>query len=193
MRASRFPVFAFVLLAAACTQPEGPARPDTTAAYTVAPDTGDAEKSASGPDTWTAGIVEVQGEADMPGRLVEVRTAAHRGFDRIVFAFEREKVPGYHLEYVDTPVRACGSGEPVSLAGDGFLEMRLYPAVAHTDAGAPTITDRARILGLPVLRELKLTCDFEAYVTWAAGLSTPNPYRAFTLGSPARIVVDVRH
>lgn len=189
----RFAVLALTLLIAACASPEAPSRPDTTAVPIVPPDTSNAEANAAGPDAWTAGITDVQHEAAVPGRLVAVRTAAHEGFDRIVFAFDGEDVPGYHLEYVDAPVRACGSGEPVPLAGDGWLEMRLYPTAAHTEAGESTITERERTPGLPVLRELKLTCDFEAVVTWVAGLASPNPYRVFDLQNPARLVVDVQH
>jgi len=41
-----------------------------------------------------------------------------------------------------------------------------------------------------VLR-LYLTCDFEAVTTLAAALRSPNPFRAFHVESPRRIVVDV--
>ena len=123
--------------------------------------------------------------------LQAVREGAHAGFVRIVFEFS-EQVPGYHLEYVDEPVRQCGSGEPVPVAGDAWLEVRLHPAVAHTEVGAPTVAERDRPLGSPPFRQLTLTCDFEGYVTWVLGLAEPNRYRVATLDDPPRLVLDVR-
>lgn len=124
--------------------------------------------------------------------LTDVRSARHDGFDRTVFEFA-DAVPNVHLEYVDRPVRACGSGEVVELPGDGWLQVRFSGARAHTEAGEASVADRDREPGLPVLLALALTCDFEGEVTWVAGVEAPNPYRAFALEAPARLVVDVRH
>jgi len=121
-----------------------------------------------------------------------VRAARNEGFDRVVFEF-RDAVPGYHVEYIDEPVRDCGAGEVRTIAGDGWLEVRLYPAVAHTEAGAPTVTERERALALPILRELELTCDFEAVVTWVLGTASPHRYSVLELRDPPRLVVDVEH
>ena len=125
--------------------------------------------------------------------MQSVRMARHEGFDRVVFAFDPGALPGYHLEYVDRPVRNCGEGSVVPIAGDAWLQIRLEPANAHTEAGQPTVAPRERRPGLPVLREAELTCDFEAVVTWVLGLASPNPYRVLELRNPPRLVVDVRH
>ena len=125
--------------------------------------------------------------------LKEVRTGRHENFDRVVFEFAGAGVPGYHIEYVDKPARACGSGEPVQVAGNGLLAIQLKPAHAHTEAGEVTIRDRQRVLNLPVIKEMKLICDFEADVQWVLGLSSPNRYRVLELSKPARLVVDIRH
>lgn len=141
---------------------------------------------------WTAGIIDRPQPAATAATLVGVRTGNHEGFDRIVFEFD-ERVPGYHTEYIDRPVRKCGSGQVTPVAGDGWLEVRMYPVNAHTEAGRPTIAERERMPNLPVLLELELTCDFEAVVTWVLGVESPNRYRVRKLGSPPRLVVDVRH
>jgi hypothetical protein len=122
-----------------------------------------------------------------------VRSARHAGFDRVVFEFAAEARPGYHVEYIDKPVRKCGSGDTTPIAGDGWLEVRFEPTDAHTPSGAPTITKREQQVELGVLRELEQTCDFEAQVTWVLGVSRPNRYRVLALKQPARIVVDIRH
>ncbi|HSP77385.1 MAG TPA: hypothetical protein VLQ93_02560 [Myxococcaceae bacterium] len=141
---------------------------------------------------WTAGLVEVRRPSLQPVTLREVRTARNEGFDRVVFEFEGDQVPGYHLEYIDAPAIKCGSGEPTTIAGQGWLEVRMQPAQAHAN-GQVTVADRERKPGLPVLKELELTCDFEADVTWVLGVQEPNRYRVMELKEPARLVVDVRH
>lgn len=142
---------------------------------------------------WTAGTVEKRKPGSAPAILGKIRTGRHKGFDRVVFEFRGSAVPGYHVEYIDRPVRACGSGDVVKVAGDGWLSVRLTPAQAHTDAGKPTIGYRERRLRLPVLRELQSTCDFEGEVEWVLGVSSPNRYRVLELTNPARLVIDIKH
>lgn len=124
-------------------------------------------------------------------RLVDVRAARHAGYVRVVFEFDRE-LPGYRIRYVEPPVRKCGTGDPTAIAGEARLEVKLYPADAHDQAGAPTVADRERALALGVLKELELTCDFEAETVWVLGLVSEKPYRVLELGSPPRLVVDVQ-
>ena len=140
----------------------------------------------------TAGVIEVRRETRHPATLRDVRAARHDGFDRLVLEF-KDRVPGYHIEYIDRPVRQCGSGEATPIEGDGWLEVRMSPAYAHDEGGKPTVPPRERALDLGVMRELELTCDFEAVVTWVVGVAIPNRYRVLELENPPRLVVDVRH
>lgn len=141
----------------------------------------------------TAGIIDER-RADSPvATLTAVRTGRHTGFDRVVFEFSGERVPGYHTEYIDRPARQCGSGAAVPLEGDGLLQVRMSPVRAHTEEGSVTVADRERSPGFPVLKELKLTCDFEAVVEWVLGVAAPNRYRVQELSGPPRLVVDVLH
>ena len=169
-------VFASMLFLAAC------ARNDSL------PD----EPSAVYLSEWTAGIIDRPRKDQPAAKLVDVRTGMHEGFDRVVFEFD-ERVPGYHIEYIDKPVRKCGSGKVTPLAGDGWLEVRMYPAKAHTEEGQPAVANRERMPKLPVLWELELTCDFEAVVTWVFGVESPNRYQVRELSSPPRLVIDLRH
>ncbi len=140
----------------------------------------------------TAGITDKKNRISGAGLLTGVRTGRHDGFDRIVFEF-RGELPGYHVEYIDKPVRSCGSGEVVPLAGEAWLQVRFEPANAHTDEGKPTLDFRELEPKLPIVLELKSTCDFEAQVEWVAGVSSPNKYRVLELKSPTRLVVDIKH
>ncbi len=150
------------------------------------------------PETFqgTAGIVAEERRGIEPAILQEVRTASHAGFDRVTFEFDGLNVPGYHIEYIDRPVRECGSGHTVPVAGDGWLRVRLDPARAHEFIGEraeTTVENRDRSYDYPVLRQLTLICDFEAQVEWVLGVSSPNSFRVLELHEPARLVVDVRH
>jgi hypothetical protein len=124
--------------------------------------------------------------------MTEVRTARHDSYDRLVFEFSGGELPSYTVDYIDKPVRACGSGDTVPFDGDGWLEVRFTNTQAHNEQGA-TIRDRARSPNLPVIKDLKITCDFEAEVIWVAGVSSPNRYRVLELRDPTRLVIDIRH
>jgi hypothetical protein len=144
-------------------------------------------------EQFTAGIVEHRPPPAEVALLTDVRAARHEGFDRVVFELGSGAPPGYHLEYIDRPVRRCGSGDTTPVAGDAWLEVRLEPANAHTPSGAPTIADRDQAVSLGVVVELEQTCDFEAQVAWVLGVKKPNKYRVLTLNDPLRLVVDVEH
>jgi hypothetical protein len=139
----------------------------------------------------TIGIVE-QKRDGMPVLLRAVRAAKNDGYDRVVFEFS-ERVPGYHLEYVSGPVLDCGAGDEKPVAGKAHLEARFYPANAHTEEGKPTVLEREIKPGLPVVRELERTCDFEAVVTWVIGTTAQNPYSVLELADPPRLVIDIGH
>lgn len=155
---------------------------------------GSAARAQNSAEGWTAGVSSESAGVQARSRTLRaVRTARNDGWDRVVFEFEGDALPGYHVGYVDRPVVQCGSGEATEVAGNAWLEVRLTPARAHDDQGRVTVADRERKLSLPVLRELELTCDFEADVTWVLGVTSPNRYRVQELSGPARIVVDVMH
>ncbi len=143
---------------------------------------------------WTAGITADSAglPPDSPAVLRGVRSGRHPGFDRVVFEFAGSRLPGYHLEYIDEPVRDCASGRPLNLPGQGWLQIRFRPARMHQNGGS-TVENRDRKISLPVILRLVNTCDFENSVTWVAAVSEPQKYRVFSLRDPSRIVVDIRH
>lgn len=194
---------ALVLLLAGCGQtvPEPtvadeapPALDAEPAAIEVEPTPGASDPPPAPPSegTWTAGIVDVEKSLAGVGTAVDARAASHPDFDRFVVEFEGDALPSYHIEYVDRPVRQCGSGNPMEVAGDGWLLIRLQPASAHTEEGQPTIADRSTEPNLQVIVQATLICDFEAQVEWVLGVRSPNLYRVTELVRPARLVIDVR-
>lgn len=122
--------------------------------------------------------------------LRDVRTGDQQQFDRVVFEIEGAKLPDYDVKYVPRPVH-CGSGLPAEVAGSAFLQVRLSPARAHTEAGASTVATLQRKVRLPVIREIRATCDFEGEVVWVVGLAARKEYRVHELEGPPRLVIDV--
>ncbi|WP_446591899.1 AMIN-like domain-containing (lipo)protein [Streptomyces sp. LARHCF249] len=124
--------------------------------------------------------------------VVNARWGGHATYDRIVIDTQ-----GYVPTVTVTPVPQLiydGSGKPVPLAGKYFLEIRLNPAAAHTDAGESTYQGpRLQKIYLSKLKGLALTGDFEGYVTFGAAFDTLPYYRAYALHSPERFVVDIAH
>ena len=125
--------------------------------------------------------------------LRAVRIGRHAGFDRLVFEFDSDGLPQWHVGYVDGPATDCGSGAEVPLEGSARLQVRFSGAHAHTEAGEPTSGPRRRGVDQPALRELVRTCDFEAEVTWFAGVDGRQAFRPRVLEAPARLVIDIAH
>lgn len=170
--------------------------PTVTVTATPTPANVDVDATVESPPDFegTAGNTEkINPKATGSALLRDVRSARHANYDRVVFEFERTELPNFKIEYIDKPVRACGSGDVVPFAGDAWLSVRFSGANAHTEAGEATIKDRARSPNLPIVKDLKLICDFEAEVEWVMGVSSPNKYRVLELRSPTRLVVDIRH
>lgn len=116
------------------------------------------------------------------------------GYDRVVFEFAGDSLPGYLVEYATRPVVRCGSGDPVAAAGSNQLVVRFEPAQAHDGQGNPTVPRRTPVAGL----DLQLVCDFEGQVEWLLTAPSPlprpsSPYRVLELTGPPRLVLDVRH
>lgn len=135
----------------------------------------------------------VAARASVAPVLVDVRTAGHPGFDRLVFEFAADSVPQWRAGWVQAPVTDCGAGQVVPVGGTAWLQVRFSGAAAHTPEGHPTSGPRQRRLHHSLLRDLVRTCDFEGEVTWVAGLAGKRPYRTEVLESPPRLLVDFMH
>ena len=106
-------------------------------------------------------------------------------------------MPGYRVQWVDGPITADGSGEPVDVDGEGLLEIILQPAsgvdLSSTDLrvtydGPNRISTDGQA---QLLTDLVRTGDFEAVLTWVAGTTNEVPFRVTTLRSPTRIAIDL--
>nr|WP_030708292.1 hypothetical protein [Streptomyces sp. NRRL F-2580] len=148
-----------------------------------------ATSTAAAPTTATATATATQSQTPL---VVDARWGGHATYDRIVIDLQ-----GYVPEVTVTPVPQLfydGSGKPVPLAGKYFLEIRFHPAAAHDDAGQSVYHGpKLQKIYLSKLKGIALTGDYEGYVTFGAAFDTVPYYRAYTLHSPERFVVDISH
>ncbi|MFB9907653.1 AMIN-like domain-containing (lipo)protein [Allokutzneria oryzae] len=131
--------------------------------------------------------------------LSAIRVGSHPGHDRVVFEFDGA-LPTYHAVYVDQVTRD-GSGEPVSLRGNAFLQLTMHNATLDNSFQVTDPRDvrryegprRIATPGLPLVRELAEAGDFEADLTFGIGIDRQTPFRVLLLTSPTRVVVDFSH
>jgi len=140
-------------------------------------------------------IVVATSTAKTTALLERVAVGQHEGFDRVVFQFRGEGLPGYRIQYVEPPLVEDGSGNPVTIAGNAFLVVRMEPASGfdlNTGEGEVVYKGPRRLPGASVVKEVVRTGDFEAVLTWAIGLESKTPFKVTTTSSPSRLIVDFR-
>jgi hypothetical protein len=166
--------------------------------------------TATTPTTTTEGIDPLEGAgkttvvglttAKATALLERVALGRHEGYDRVVFQFRGEGLPGYRVNYVEPPLKEDGSGNPVTIDGNAFLVVRMEPASGfdlNTGEGELVYKGPRRIegasAGTSVVKEVVRTGDFEAVLTWAIGLEEKVDFRVTTADSPSRLIVDFRN
>lgn len=118
--------------------------------------------------------------------LQQVRAAG----DSVEFTFESAP-QDVKARYV--PARSlaeCGSGAPVPLRGTTFVAVHFSPAMTariEGDKVTPTYTGPKRLQAPGPVLEVAKTCDFEADVGWAVGLSHRLPYHVSREGSTVTV------
>ena len=142
------------------------------------------------PGEWTTGAVIVPKPQGFMSTLSSVRVARHPEFDRVVLEFSGD-LPGYHVEYIEHPVRACGSGDVVPVPGDAWLGIHLSPSRAHDENGRATLHSRVIRPSVANILEMQLICDFEGQVGWVLGVRSPGQFRVLELSEPSRLAIDV--
>ena len=117
-----------------------------------------------------------------------VRTGVQSGYDRFVIQFNGP-VPQYEVQgQSGSTFVQDGSGIPVTLQGSsGLLVVLRNASTSGTYSGPTDIHPNGK-----VVREARLTGDYEAVVHWGLGLSHPACFRVTTLSNPSRLVIDVQ-
>jgi hypothetical protein len=128
-------------------------------------------------------------------QLTGVRVAHQQGFDRIVFDFAPQAGSTAHIPAYTVSRQASAkfikdpSGLPVTMRGSAGLRI-----VFHGASGASSYTGSRDLnyYNLPVVQEVEQLGDFEAVMSWGAGLSQASCIRTLELTNPSRVVIDVQ-
>jgi len=113
-------------------------------------------------------------------------------------SFELEpkaQVLGYDVSYqpADTAKVEDGSGNPVEIAGNAFLVVKLTPAMTAKidgDQVKKTYTGPNRRPGAGPVTEVVKTGDFEGVVTWVIGLDRELPFSAESRDGTLDVAID---
>ena len=169
----------------------------TTSASTTAAPTPLPTVPPSATDSGSFACLDHSGGADSgsPMQLTAVRVAHQpSGYDRIVFEFAPQSGSTAHLPAYTVSRQASAkfvkdpSGLPVTMRGSSGLRI-----VFHGASGASSYNgSRDQIYNLPVVQEVEQLGDFEAVLSWGAGLSRSSCIRTLELSNPTRLVIDIQ-
>ena len=121
--------------------------------------------------------------------ISDVKTGTHPGYDRITITFNNGAPANFEVRAQSNAKFTMGaSGQSVTLLGDSGLLVVIRGADEHTSYSGPTDFKT----GYSKLREARQVEDFEGVVQVGLGVNGAACYRAFYLGSPARLVIDVQ-
>ncbi|MEJ5867823.1 hypothetical protein WDV85_08750 [Pseudokineococcus sp. 5B2Z-1] len=170
---------------------DGPATDAPASSAPASEDGGDAAGEAPA-DVGTAPSEEAATGAGLS--VVDVRTGRHEGFDRVVveLAGDPAGLPGWFAHYVDEPSQQ-GSGDPVAVEGERFLEVVVRGLGYPFDTGQDELVGSVEGQGTALVREVAVGAVFEGQAQVLVGLdaAADAPYRVTRLSDPARVVVDV--
>ncbi|MEB8326181.1 hypothetical protein NGF75_09295 [Dietzia kunjamensis] len=183
------------------TSTDAPATSQTTTAgsspaalaQALAPEEAEAADPTAGP-TDSAPKREEAGAAAGRAELVvsEIRMGNFQGKDRVVFELDGRGTPSYSVDYVDSPAQQ-GSGFPVEVPGDSFLQVTIGGQVLPTQTGMEEVPvgtvagdDATGVAGVA------FTGQFEGQAQSVIGLEgSDRAFSAFLLQNPTRLVVDI--
>jgi hypothetical protein len=121
-------------------------------------------------------------------RVTDIRVTKEVGFDRFVIQFDAA-VPAFTVKRQSKPVfTQGGSGQAITLSGTAGVLVQVHTATESGTYNGPTDFTQAEFR---VLKEARLTEDFEGYVAWGLGLGSTACMRVFVVKTnPSRLIVD---
>ena len=127
--------------------------------------------------------------------LTNVTPGADECTAKVVFEFEAQAPgPGFEVSYqpASTAKIEDASGNPIDVAGDAFLVVKLNPAMTAKidgDQVTKTYTGPRRLSGSSPIQEVVKTGDFEGVVTWVIGVDRKRSFT--TTSSDSQLVVEI--
>jgi hypothetical protein len=143
---------------------------------------------------------ETGGESGVYTNLLDVRVGSHAGYDRITFEFRAPRpnpggkagIPRYQIRAARPPFTHDGSGEPLAVSGNAFVDLVFHGATGVDLEYQPTYHGPAVLRPrFDILREAVRSGDFEATLGWVLGLERQTCWDVLELHDPDRVVIDL--
>lgn len=125
---------------------------------------------------------------------VDVRSAVHDGFERIVIEHAGTGIPSHMAQYTEEPAQP-GSGEPIDTGDAAYLEVIASGTASVEDIDEDQMLDNGEEI---TAVETQATGTVVSFAPWEAtsnyfiGLDEQRPYAVTVIDDPVRIVVDVQ-
>ena len=167
------------------------------AATTAVVGHGPAGPAIAGPQPCATPSTTAAVDDGFPGRLsglvgADIRTGRHECFERVVVEFAGTgDLPGYRVGYQPDPILDSPAGEPVEVAGVATLVISLGAWMPSPEGDGYSGPREIVPDNVSTILELEQVENFEGMSVWAIGLDGERPFTVFTLGDPARLVVDI--
>jgi hypothetical protein len=127
------------------------------------------------------------GKAGVTANVTDVRVGQQTDYDRFVLQFD-SPVPSFTAARQASPTfKMSPSNQPITLSGTYGVLVTVHTAVENATYNGSTDISHGEFR---IIKEARLTQDFEGTVSWALGLDHAACMRTFTLTGPARLVVD---
>ncbi len=167
----------------------GPSAPNATPPSQSAAATREAFPANTDIDTGTA--------TGGPVLFTDLRVGRQAGFDRVVWEFAGDGLPGWRASYSDDPRRE-GSGDRVDLSGNATLAVTIMGVGLPDSVDVPPGTTEYDGAGQVASADTELVTEviagawFEGYQDGFVGVDSEVPFRVYRLEDPTRIVLEVR-
>ena len=184
------------------TSTDSPATDQTTTAGSapaalaggLSPEEAEAADPSNGPADSSPKTAESDEASTGRAELIisEIRMGDFQGKDRVVFELDGAGTPSYSVDYVDAPTQQ-GSGFPVEVPGDSFLQVMIGGQILPTETGMSEVPVGV-ITGDPAagVAGVAFAGQFEGLAQSVIGLDGTNrDFSAFLLQNPTRLVVDI--
>ena len=172
--------------------PSGPGKhtPGATPAPVTTPSPSPLPSPSSTPTYICSASTGFVGQAPPPSAFIDaVRTGTHTGYDRLTIEFKNGQPDTIEVRpQTDNKFMTDPKGDTVTLAGQAGIKVTIHISDAHTAYSGPTDIKT----GYSGLLEVRQIGDYEGYVTFALGVSSPGCYIATILTNPVRLVIDIQ-
>lgn len=169
------------------------ASPESVAATTTqdAPATESTVSAAASPAAPVALNAFAPPEGAPELTLQDVRVGSHETYDRVVFEFSGNGLPGYRIQYTDKALQQA-SGHELAVTGNNILEVLIdgtpmdrLPSNPDLISAGPYQLATGNVAGITN------GGTFENQSQFFIGLDRQRSFEATVLESPTRLVIDV--